>query len=47
MITPQELLDQASDESLGELTKEQWYEWLQSLRDELDMRIATVKAEIE
>ena len=47
MITPQEALDAASDESLNELTKQQWLEWLEELRDELDMRISTVKSEIE
>lgn len=47
MITPEKLLDHASDESIGELTKEQWLEWLQALRDELEIRIEMVKAEIE
>lgn len=47
MTTAQQVLDDASDESLDELTKEQWLEWLESLRDELDIRIALVKAEIE
>lgn len=47
MKTPQEFLDEASDESMGDLSAEQWLEWLEALRDELDIKIAMVKGDVK
>lgn len=47
MKTPNEILEQNGKESLKEKQSfEQWLEWLETLGDELDMRIESVKHDI-
>lgn len=46
MKTPKQYLDQASNDSLNQLTAQQWLEWLQGLRDELELAIAAAKHDV-
>lgn len=48
MKTPNDYLDEMSDVSLKSgQTKSDWLDWLENLRDELQMRIETVRKEVE
>lgn len=47
MKTPTQFLQQASNESVNELTAQEWLEWLQGLRDELDIAIETAKSDVK